>query len=162
MTGRTIAAHDIHIMDKSADECSKADANGVTRRAVQVRRYMIKGFTHTDIAVMAEQAVTGIGARMVKRHTSKGRGVMANVAFLVVRSGRYVVREFTHTDPVIVARGAAASSDTGMIIGASTKGPRGMAVATILVTVRARIVWIGWHVRIERCGKWFACGSNLR
>ena len=49
-----------------------------------------------------------------------------------------------------------------MIKGAGGKSPGSMAVATILVTGHAGIVRIGWHVRIEKCGKWFACGSNLR
>ena len=49
-----------------------------------------------------------------------------------------------------------------MIKGASAKCARGMAVATILVTGRTGIVRIGWHVRIERCSKWFARGRNLR
>jgi len=47
-----------------------------------------------------------------------------------------------------------------MIVGAGGKSPGSMAVATILVTGHAGIVRIGWHVRIEKCGKWFACGSN--
>ena len=82
---------------------------------------------------------------------------MANVAFL---SGWYVVRKCTDTDPVVVARRAAASGGIDMIIGARAESARGMAVATILVTGSTRIVRIGWHVRIEKCGKWFACGSN--
>ena len=86
---------------------------------------------------------------------------MANVAFL---NGWYVVRKCTDTDFIVVARRAAATASGGidMIIGARGKSPRGMAVATILVTGRTRIVRIGWHVRIEQCGKWFARGSNLR
>ncbi|RKZ69586.1 MAG: hypothetical protein DRQ44_02820 [Gammaproteobacteria bacterium] len=87
---------------------------------------------------------------------------MANVAFLVIGSGRYMVREFTDTDYIVVTRRAVSGSSIGVIVGASAKGARGMAVATILITGRTRIVRIGWHVRIERCGKWFACGGNLR
>ena len=108
---------------------------------------------------MAGQAIASIGARMVKRQTSKGHGVMANVAFL---SGWYVVWKCTDTDFIVVARRAAASGGIDMIIGARGKSPRGMTVATILVTGRTRIVRIGWHVRIEQCGNWFARGSNLR
>lgn len=85
---------------------------------------------------------------------------MADRAILVVGIGRYVIWQFTYTNNIVVAR--ITSGNTGMIIGASTKGAWGMAVATILVIDRTRKIWIGWHVRMERCGKWFACGSNLR
>ena len=161
MAGRTIATHDTQIMGKSTDESIKGGGN-VARRTVQVRRYVAQRLACADRAVMTGQAIAGIGARMVKRHTSKGCGVMANVAFLIVRSGRYVVQELTHTDPIVVARRAAASGGIGMIIGARGERPRGMAIATILITGGTRIVRIGWHVRIEQCGKWFARGSNLR
>ena len=162
MAGRTIAAYYKRIMDKSVDECSKADVNGVARRTVQVRCYMSKRLAFADITVMAGQAVAGICARVVKRRTSKGRGVvMANVAFLVIGSGRYMIREFTDTGSIVVARRAVACNHADMIKGARAKSPQGMAVATILITGRTRIVRISWHVRIESCGKWFACGSNL-
>ena len=103
---------------------------------------------------------------MIKRRTSKGRGVeMANIAIL---SGRYVGRQYTHAGNVVVARCAVENArarvkdDTGMIIEASAESARGMAVATILIISRTRKIRIGWHVRIESRGKWFACGSNLQ
>ena len=49
-----------------------------------------------------------------------------------------------------------------MTKGARGKSTRGMAITAILVTGRTRNVRNGWHVRIERRGKWLACGSNLR
>lgn len=156
MAGCTIAAHYICIMDKSASECGKAIVDSVARRAVQLRCYMTKRLAGADVTVMAGQAVAGICARMVKCGASKGRGVMANVAFLIVRSGRYVVWKFTDTNSIVVARRAAANGGVDMIVGASGKSPGSMAVATILVTGRTGIVWICWHVCIERCGKWFA------
>jgi len=140
MAGRTIAAHYITIMDKSARESIKG-VGIVARRTVQVRIYMPKRLADADITIMAGQAIAGICARVVKRGTSKGRGVMANVAFLIVRSGRYVIQEFAHTNPIVVARRAAAGNDTGMIKGASAKGSRGMASTAIFT---------GWHVGIER------------
>ena len=71
-----------------------------------------------------------------------------------------MIRQFTHTNHIVVAH-ITVSDNTGMVIGASAKGAKGMAVTTILVTGRTRIVRIGWHVCVEKCGNWFACGSNL-
>ena len=110
---------------------------------------------------MAGQAVAGICARVIKHRRSKVDGVMTNSTILVSGSGRYVIRQFTHTNHIVVAH-ITVSDNTGMVIGASAKGAKGMAVTTILVTGRTRIVRIGWHVRIEWCGKRFACGGNLR
>ncbi len=91
---------------------------------------MSKRLAFAGITVMAGCAIAGICTRVVKRRTSKSRGVeMAIVAFL---SGRYVVRQFTDTDHIVVARRAAASSDTDMTKGARAKGTRGMANTAIL------------------------------
>jgi len=163
MAGRTVIAHYIIIMEKSARECNKG-AGTVARRAIQVGLYQIglymtNRLATTDRAIMAGLAIAAY-PHVAKRCSSKVGGVMANGAILVVGSGRYVVQELTYTNPAVVAR-ITVSDLTKMVIGARAKSPQGMAVATILVTGRTRIVRIGWHVRIDRCGKWFACGSNL-
>ena len=90
-------------MDKSARECTKAVVDRVAGRAVQVGRYMTQRLACADITVMAGQAVTGICARMVKRHASKSCGVMANGAILVVGTGWYVIRQLAHTNYIVVA-----------------------------------------------------------
>ena len=92
MTGRAIAVHYVRVMDKSVRECTKAVVDSVARRAVLVRCYMTERLACADITVMAGQAVTGIRAGMVKRHTGKSCGVMANGAILVVGTGWYVIR----------------------------------------------------------------------
>ena len=107
---------------------------------------------------MTLRTVTGYTG-MVKHCISKADGVMAIGAVLAIGTGRYVITEFTYTDPVVVAC-IAAISDTGMIISPGAEGTGSMAVAAILVTGGTRIVRIGWHVRIERCGNWLACGCN--
>lgn len=140
MAGRTIAAHDTQVMDKSINETTKRGGI-VTRRTVKVRVDMTRRLADADITIMTGQAVAGICAGMVKCGASKGRGVMAVVALLVARGGRYVIQKFTYTNPVVMARGAAASSDTDMIKGASTKGTWSMAGAAIFT---------GRHVSIER------------
>lgn len=106
-----------------------------------------------DITVMAGQAVAGICVRMVKRRTSKGYGVMADGAILVIGGGRYVVRQFTDTDHIVVARVAATDKRRAcMTKDASAKSTRSMANTTIL---------IGIHVSIERGAKRFtACFPN--
>lgn len=131
----------------------------MTCRAVISRRIVTNGLTLGDISVMTICTSVSIWTGVDKRHTSKGRGVMANVAFL---SGWYVVRKRTDTNSIVVARRAAACNHADMIKRSRAESPRGMAVATILITGRTRIVRIGWHVRIESCGKWLACGGNLR
>ena len=85
---------------------------------------------------------------MIKRRTSKGRGVeMANIAIL---SGRYVGRQYTHAGKVVVARCAVDNArarvkdDTGMIIGACTESARSMANTAILG---------GIYVGIERSAR---------
>lgn len=101
---------------------------------------------------MTGQAIAGICAGVVKRRTSKGGGIMAHGAILVVRSGRYVVREFTHADHIIVTRVAATHKRrAGMTKGASAKRPRGVANLAILGS---------WHVFIERRTKWLAARCN--
>ena len=145
MAGCTITAHYSHVVDKSVDECSKADVNGVAGRTVFVRRYMTQRLACADITVMAGQAVAGICAGVVKRRTSKSRSVMAHGAILVVGSGRYVVRQFTDTGHIIVAGITAAHERrAGMIKGASAKGARGVTNTAILS---------GRHVLVERGGK---------
>lgn len=139
MTGRTIAAHYIQIMDKRAGEGTKTVVDDVARRTLQVRRHMTNRLAIADITVMAGQAVAGIRARVIKRHRSKIGRCMASGAILVVGIGRNVIRQFTYTNIIIVTL-VAATSDTGMIITASGKGTRGVTNTTILT---------GWHV-IER------------
>jgi len=117
-------------MHKSSSEAI-VGAGSVAGRTVLVRRYMTNRLTNTDITVMAGQAVAGICAGVVKRHSSKVGGVMTNGAVLVVGTGRYVIRQFTDTNHIIVA-GVAATSNTGMVIGASTKGTRGVTNTTVL------------------------------
>ena len=116
---------------------------------------MTHRFAFANVAVMTGQAVAGIGTRMIERRTCKAGGVMTNSAILVVWTCRYMIRQFTDTDYIVVAC-ITATGDARMIIRASAESARGMAVATILIVDRTRIVRIGWHVRIERCGKWFA------
>jgi hypothetical protein len=118
-------------MHKSSSEAI-IGAGSVTGRTVLVRRYMANRLTHTDITVMAGQAVAGICAGVVKRHSSKVGGVMANGAVLVVGTGRYVIRKFTDTNRVVVA-GVAATSDAGMVIGASAKGARVVTNTAVLI-----------------------------
>ena len=145
VAGRTITAHNnVLTMHKSASEAIKG-ACSVARRTVQVRHYMTNRLTNTDIAIMAGQAVAGICAGVVKRHSSKVSGVMANGAVLVVGTGRYVIRQFTDTNRVVMAR-VTATSNTGMVIGTSGKGARSVTNTTIL---------IGRHV-VER----FTAGIN--
>ena len=103
MAGCTITAHYIQIMNKSASERTEAAVDVVARRAVQAGRHMIKRLANADISVMAGQAITGICARVIKHHSSKVDGVMANSAILVIGSGRYVIRQFTHTNHIVVA-----------------------------------------------------------
>jgi len=159
MAGCTIVGiYTLVVKGDTSKSCKVAE--GVTGRAIQDRRQMIERLSYTDATVMAGRAIA-VNTHVVKRRISKVGDVMANGAILVVWRGRYVVQELTHTNSVVVTQ-VAATIDTGMIISASAKGGRCMAVATILVTGRTRIVRIGWHVRIESCGKWFACGSNLR
>jgi hypothetical protein len=146
-------------MCKSARECGIAVVDNVASRTVPIRCNMTLWFTFADIAIMTGQTVTGVCRAVIKCHIRKVSNNMADRAILVVGIGRYVIRQFTYTNNIVVAR--ITSGNTGMIIGASTKGARGMAIAAILVTGRTRKIRIGWHVRIERCGKWFACGSNL-
>ena len=130
VAGCAIAAHDnLLSMHKSASEAI-IGAGSVAGRTVQVRLYMTNRLTHTDITVMAGQAVVGICAVVVKRDSSKVSGVMANRAVLVVGTGRYVIWQLTDTNCVVVAR-VTATSDTGMVIGASGKGTRGVTNATI-------------------------------
>ena len=131
MAGCAIAAYYVRVMDKSARECTKAVVDSVTRRAVQVGRYMTERLACADITVMAGQAVAGICTCVVKRHTSKFGGVMANSTILVVGTGRYVIRQFTDTNRVVVAC-VTATGDTGMVISASGKGARGVTNTTIL------------------------------
>ncbi len=129
VAGRTITAHNnILTMHKSASECTKAVVVSVVAgRTVQVRHYMTNRLTSTDIAIMAGQAVAGICACVVKRHSCKVGGVMANGAVLIVGTGRYVIRQFTDTNRVVMAR-VTATSNTG----ASGKGTRGVTNTTVL------------------------------
>ena len=93
---------------------------------------MIKRFASTDITVMAGQAVAGICARVVKRCTSKGRGVMARVA-IQEGIGRHVVWEFTDASHIVMAGVTTTHKRrAGMSKGASAKSPRGMASTAIL------------------------------
>ncbi len=93
MAGGTIAAHNIHLMDKSASECTKAVVGSVvTGRTVLLCCYMTQRLALADITVMAGQAVAGICTRVVKRRTGKAGGVMAYGAILVGGTGRYVIR----------------------------------------------------------------------
>lgn len=101
MAGCTITAHDTQVMDKGAGECTKAAVNEMARSAVQVSRYMTKGFAFTDIAVMTDSAIAGICGVMVKRHISKVGRNMAN-ATIIVEIGWYVIRQLTYTDSIIV------------------------------------------------------------
>ena len=99
---------------------------------------------------------------MVEYSAGEVRGVKVAIGtILVIGIGRYVVQQLTHTDPAVVTQ-ITVSDNTEMVIGASAKGTERMAVAAILVAGRTRIVRICWHVRIERRGTWFACGSNIR
>ena len=98
---------------------------------------------------------------MVKYGVGKAGGVVAIGAILIIGIGRYVVQQLTRADPAVVTR-ITVSDDAEMVIGASAEGTETVAFAAILVAGRTRIVRIGWHVRIERRRKWFACGSNLR
>ena len=109
-------------MHKSASECTKAVVGDVVAgRTVLVRRYMTNRLTNTDITVMAGQAVVGICAGVVKRHSSKVSGVMANRAVLIVGTGWYVIWQLIDTNHIIVA-GVTVTSNTGMVIGTSAKG----------------------------------------
>ena len=162
MAGRTIAAHSIRIMEKCADECTVAIIDKVANITILVRCYMTERFSFTDVAVMTGQAVAGISAGVVKSHISEvGSVFMAIGTILSIGSRRNVILQFTDTDHIVVAR-ITINDDTGMIIGTSAEGAWSMAMYTVLIVCRTRIVRIGWHVFIERRGKRFADGSNLR
>lgn len=90
VAGCTVAAHDNRIMYKSACEAVKGTCY-VAGGTVQVRRYMTSRLAHTDISIMAGQAVAAICAQVIKRRTRKTGGVMTIGAILVVGNGRYVV-----------------------------------------------------------------------
>ena len=121
---------------------------------------MAHWFTFTDIAIMASQTVAGISGGMVKRHKSKVLCDMT-IGAILVESSRYMIRQFAHTDHIVVAR-ITVISNAEMIVGTRAESARGMAVATILITGSTRVVRNGWHMFIERRGKWLTCGSNLR
>ena len=89
MAGCAIATHYIRVMDKSASEGSKVVVISVAGRAIQVGRYMTKRLACADISVMARCAIV-YDANVVKRRTSKGRGVMASIA-IQEGIGRYVI-----------------------------------------------------------------------
>ena len=140
MTGCAIIGIDTQMVEADTGKAVEI-AGRVTGRTIQSRRYVIQCFPKRDITVMALRAIAGIDTHVAKRRWSKGGGVVAVDAILVIGIGRYVIRQLTDTDYIVVARRTVAH-DTGMIIGARAEGPRRVTDLAILTE--------GRHMLVER------------